>query len=142
MGRVLAAFDDHRVARRRCGRSRGRRHLQKPGGRPCLVQPARHSSQACLAPVCVSIRKRSKVMLIDGLQCGHFTRETFAELRRADVGAVTVTCGFWEGTVESLDSIARWRDLVAANKDLVSIATTAKEVEAIAGAGRTAIILG
>ena len=38
-------------------------------------------------------------MLIDGLQCGHFTRETFSELRKADVGAVTVTCVFWEGTV-------------------------------------------
>ncbi|HEY4891974.1 MAG TPA: membrane dipeptidase, partial [Reyranella sp.] len=81
-------------------------------------------------------------MLIDGLQCGHFTRETFAELRRADVGAVTVTCGFWEGTVESLDSIARWRDLVNANKDLVAIATTAAEIEAIAAGGRTAILLG
>jgi len=67
-------------------------------------------------------------MLIDGLQCGHFTREIFAELRKADVGAVTVTCGFWEGTVESLDSIARWRDLVAANKDLVAIATTVDEI--------------
>ena len=81
-------------------------------------------------------------MLIDGLQCGHFTRETFAELRKADVGAVTVTCGFWEGTVESLNSIARWRDLVAANKDLVAIATTVDEIEAIAASGRTAILLG
>lgn len=81
-------------------------------------------------------------MLIDGLQCGHFTRETFSELRKADVGAVTVTCGFWEGTVESLDSIARWRDLVNANKDLVAIATSVKEIEAIASSGRTAIILG
>jgi membrane dipeptidase len=81
-------------------------------------------------------------MLIDGLQCGHFTRETFSELRKADVGAVTVTCGFWEGTVESLDSIARWRDLVNANKDLVVIATSVKEIEAIAASGRTAILLG
>lgn len=81
-------------------------------------------------------------MLIDGLQCGHFTRETFEELRRADVGAVTVTCGFWEGTVESLDSIARWRDLVAANSDLVAIATTAAEIESLAAGGRTAILLG
>lgn len=81
-------------------------------------------------------------MLIDGLQCGHFTRETFHELRRADVGAVTVTCGFWEGTVESLDSIARWRDLVNANQDLVAIAKSVKEIEAIAASGRTAIILG
>ncbi|QCI68590.1 membrane dipeptidase [Phreatobacter stygius] len=81
-------------------------------------------------------------MLIDGLQCGHFTREVFAELRRADVGAVTVTCGFWEGTVESLDALARWRDLVAANSDLVAIATTAEEIVATAAAGRTAIVLG
>jgi membrane dipeptidase len=81
-------------------------------------------------------------MLIDGLQCGHFTRETFSELRKADVGAVTVTCGFWEGTVESLDAIARWRDLVSANKDLVAIATSAKEIESIHASGRTAILLG
>ena len=81
-------------------------------------------------------------MLIDGLQCGHFTREIFQDLRKADVGAVTVTCGFWEGTVESLDSIARWRDLVNANADLVAITRTAAEIEAIAASGRTAILLG
>ncbi len=81
-------------------------------------------------------------MLIDGLQCGHFTRDTFSQLRQADVGAVTVTCGFWEGTVESLDSIARWRDLVNANKDLVAIATTVIEIETIVASGRTAILLG
>src|SRR5258707_9391770 len=81
-------------------------------------------------------------MLIDGLQCGHFTRETFAALRQAEVGAVTVTCGFWEGTVESLDSIARWRDLVNANNDLVAIAMNAAEIETIAAGGRTAIVLG
>lgn len=81
-------------------------------------------------------------MLIDGLQCGHFTRDVFTELRQANVAAVTVTCGFWEGTVESLDSLARWRDLVAANSDLVAIAATAADIEAAAAAGRTAIVLG
>jgi microsomal dipeptidase-like Zn-dependent dipeptidase len=81
-------------------------------------------------------------MLIDGLQCGHFTREVFEELRRADVVAVTVTCGFWEGTVESLDSLARWRDLAAANADLVAIARTASEIIAAQTTGRTALLLG
>lgn len=81
-------------------------------------------------------------MLIDGLQCGHFTREVFQELRRANVSCVTVTCGFWEGTVESLDSIARWRDLVTANTDLVSIATSADDIAAAAAAGQTALLLG
>jgi membrane dipeptidase len=81
-------------------------------------------------------------MLIDGLQCGHFNRDVFAELRRADLSAVTVTCGFWEGTVESLDSLARWRDLVAANSDLVRIARTADEIRAAQRDGLTAIVLG
>jgi len=81
-------------------------------------------------------------MLIDGLQCGYFTREVFQELRRADVSCVTVTCGFWEGAVESLDSLARWRDLVAANADLVDIATTADQIRKIAASGRTALIMG
>ena len=81
-------------------------------------------------------------MLIDGLQCGHFTREVFQELRRGDVSCVTVTCGFWEGAVDSLDSIARWRDLASANSDLVSIATTVDDIKAIAKSGRIALLLG
>ena len=81
-------------------------------------------------------------MIIDGLQCGHFTREVFQELRKADVGCVTVTCGFWEGTVESLDSLARWRDLAAVNSDLVSIATNDDEIRTTAKSGRTALLLG
>jgi microsomal dipeptidase-like Zn-dependent dipeptidase len=81
-------------------------------------------------------------MLIDGLQCGHFTREVFEELKQADVGCVTVTCGFWEGTVESLDKLAHWRDLVAANADLVGIALTAQDVIDIHASGRTALVMG
>lgn len=81
-------------------------------------------------------------MLIDGLQCGHFDREAFDALRRGNVGAVTVTCGFWEDTTESLDSIGRWRDLCAANADIVEIARSAADVRRIADAGRMAIILG
>ncbi len=81
-------------------------------------------------------------MIIDGLQCGHFDRASFESLKAAEVGGVVVTCGFWEGAVESLDSIARWRDLVRSNADIAQIATTAEAVEGIAGSGRVAVILG
>jgi membrane dipeptidase len=81
-------------------------------------------------------------MLIDGLQCGHFTREVFQELRQADVAAVTVTCGFWEGTVESLDNLARWRDLVRENADLVTIAHTVQDIVDAHASGRTALVMG
>src|SRR5258705_4035167 len=81
-------------------------------------------------------------MLIDGLQCGHFTREVFEEMRRADVAGVTVTCGFWEGSVESLDSLARWRDLATDNVDLVAIARNARDILDAQRSGRTALLLG
>lgn len=81
-------------------------------------------------------------MIIDGLQCGHFDRDSFTSLQKAGVGGVVVTCGFWEGTVESLDSLGAWRDLVRENADVATIATTPEEVTAAADAGKVGVILG
>lgn len=81
-------------------------------------------------------------MIIDGLQCGHFDRAAFQSLQTANVGGVVVTCGFWEGAVESLDSLGRWRDLVRENADVAEIATTAQAVERIGREGKVAVILG
>jgi microsomal dipeptidase-like Zn-dependent dipeptidase len=81
-------------------------------------------------------------MIIDGLQCGHFNRPVFEALRRGGIGAVTVTCGFWEDPMESFDSIGKWRDLIAENADLVGVARNVEDIEALASEGRLAIILG
>jgi len=81
-------------------------------------------------------------MIIDGLQCGHFNRESFEELRAAGIGCVTNTCGFWEGTLESLDALADWRDLIRRNDDLVAQATSSAEIGKIVDSGRTAILMG
>ncbi|GKX35387.1 MAG: dipeptidase [Rhizobiaceae bacterium MnEN-MB40S] len=81
-------------------------------------------------------------MMIDGLQCGHFDRAAFESLRKGGVAGVVVTCGFWEGAVESLDSLARWRDLLRDNADIAGIATTPADIVRFAGEGRLAIILG
>ncbi len=81
-------------------------------------------------------------MIIDGLQCGHFDRQAFSSLKTAGVGGVVVTCGFWEGAVESLDSLGNWRDLVCENADIASIATTPEEITAAADQGKVGVILG
>ena len=81
-------------------------------------------------------------MLIDALQCGHFDAAVFAQLRRGNLSAVTVTCGFWEDPMESFDSLGKWRDLIAANADTVALARNPTEIEAVAASDRTAIILG
>jgi membrane dipeptidase len=81
-------------------------------------------------------------MIIDALQCSHFDREIFERLRAGGVTCVTATLGFWEDTLESLDAIGRYRDLVRANDDLVVIATSADDIREAAASDRTAIVLG
>lgn len=81
-------------------------------------------------------------MLIDGLQCGFFTREIFAELLRGGFTCVTPTFGFWEGTTESLDSIARWRDLIRDCADLVVLAGSVADIRAAHESKRLAILPG
>ncbi len=81
-------------------------------------------------------------MLIDGLQCGFFDREVFEDLKAGGFTCVTPTLGFWEGTIESLDSLGKWRDLIAANADIVTIARTTADIEAAGAAGKVAFLLG
>ncbi|ARP94129.1 dipeptidase [Bordetella genomosp. 13] len=81
-------------------------------------------------------------MIIDGLQCGYFDRDVFERLKQGNVHCVTPTLGFWEGTVPSLESIVRWRDLARENADLVGIATSAAQIESLAAQGKVAIVLG
>ena len=81
-------------------------------------------------------------MLIDGLQCGHFNRSSLEELKAAGVSCVTVTCGFWEGAIESLDSIAKWRDLVRANSDIATIIKRTADIEAAHRDGKVGVLLG
>jgi membrane dipeptidase len=81
-------------------------------------------------------------MLIDALQCGHFDRGVLEELRKADVGCVTSTLGFWEGAIEAMDKVAWWRDLARDNADLMSIACTANDIKTANTNGRIAVVLG
>lgn len=81
-------------------------------------------------------------MLIDGLQCGDFDREAFTSLRKGGLSCVTVTCGFWEDAVETMEIIAKWRDLVRANSDVVRLARTVDDIVEAEREGKLAIILG
>ncbi|SNY48568.1 Zn-dependent dipeptidase, dipeptidase homolog [Pseudooceanicola antarcticus] len=80
--------------------------------------------------------------IIDGLQCGHFDRDSFVNLKAAGVHGVVVTCGFWEGTLESLDSLGRWRDLIRENSDVAAFGYTPEDIENAAAEGKVAAILG
>ena len=79
---------------------------------------------------------------VDGLQSGRFDRDALVALRAGGVACATVTCGIWEDAAESLDALARWRDLVAAHAELAGIARNAAEIEALRAQGRVALLLG
>lgn len=82
------------------------------------------------------------MLFVDGLNCSRFDREIFEELRDGAMSCVTTCLGFWEDTMESLDALGRFRDVVKANSDLVAIARTGAEVEAIGASGRCALLIG
>lgn len=81
-------------------------------------------------------------MLIDGLQCGHFNRGVFEELRVGGVSCVTITGGFWQGCIESMDAIAAWRDLLRDNEDLVLPVFQAEDIDRAREQDKTGIVLG
>ncbi|WP_341911310.1 dipeptidase [Ferrovibrio terrae] len=85
---------------------------------------------------------RNDAMIFDGLQCGHFDRAVFESLLKGTVRCVTVTLGFWENAVESMDSIARWREMARANADIVSIAQNAADIDRAVAEGKLALLLG
>ncbi len=82
------------------------------------------------------------MLFIDGLNCSKFDRAVFEELRDGGMSCITTCLGFWEDTTESLDALGRFRDVVRANADLVAIARTAAEIEAIVASGRCALLVG
>ncbi|MGD6747762.1 dipeptidase [Streptomyces sp. BH106] len=85
---------------------------------------------------------RDTPLVIDGLQCGPYDRDVFLQLRAGGVTCATATVAFWEDAVETMDALAAWNDLLAANADLVVPARTAADIERAKEQGRTAILLG
>ena len=81
-------------------------------------------------------------MLIDGLQCGHFDRAAFEGLHRGGVRCVTITAGFWESAVETMDLLVKWRELARANADIVRIAHSAADIRAAAAEDKLALVIG
>lgn len=81
-------------------------------------------------------------MLIDALQCGTFDRDVFQRLVTGGFTCVTPTLGFWEGTTESLDSLAHWRDMERENADLIRIVRRAADIETCKAEGKLGVLLG
>ena len=86
--------------------------------------------------------KTSDTIYVDGMESGSFTSETLHSIRAGQVDCITVTCGFWDDALESMDSIAGWRELIEANREVAGIARNAEDIRRLRAENRTAVLLG
>jgi len=81
-------------------------------------------------------------MLVDGLQCGRYDRDILVEMRDAGLTAVTITASFWESSLETMDVLARWNDLLRDHADVAMLVRTGDDVLTARDSGRVGIVLG
>jgi microsomal dipeptidase-like Zn-dependent dipeptidase len=81
-------------------------------------------------------------LLIDAMQYSRPERARFEEWRQGGLGCVHVTISIWESARETLANLAEWNRLLRSNSDLIALAASAEDIEAIASSGRTAVLFG
>jgi microsomal dipeptidase-like Zn-dependent dipeptidase len=84
----------------------------------------------------------NRLLVIDAMQYNKPERARFEEWRKGGIGCVHVTLAIWENARETLSAIGEWNRLLEDNDDLIALATTADDIERIAGSGRTAVVYG
>ncbi len=85
---------------------------------------------------------KDRMIIIDALEFGVWTRERFEQWRTAGIGCVHITLAIWENARDTLSVIGEWNRLFDDHGDLIALATTAEEIEQISASGRTAIVYG
>ncbi|TFY98625.1 dipeptidase [Ramlibacter rhizophilus] len=80
--------------------------------------------------------------IVDGLSMPTPERRWFEQYRGAPLAAVNITISVWENASETMALLGKWRQVLAANQDLVAQATSVEDIEAIRQSGRTALVFG
>lgn len=81
-------------------------------------------------------------MIIDGLICSRISEQLVDETREGGIDCVTVTCGFWEDSIESMDSIVRWTEFIRSNSAKLALVTSVAALENAVKENKLGIILG
>lgn len=81
-------------------------------------------------------------LVIDALQFNKPERARFEEWRAGSLGCVHVTVAIWESARETLSKLGEWNRLFEANADLIALARSGEDIEAISASGRTAVVFG
>ena len=81
-------------------------------------------------------------LIVDGLVISKWSREIFLDMRKGGLTAANCTCSVWEGIRESMDNVAAWKRMFAANDNLILQVSSSDDIRRAKQTGKTGIILG
>ena len=84
----------------------------------------------------------SKMMMIDGLQYSHWSREVFEQMREGGLSAVHVTIAYHELSRETLQNIGQWNRMFEMHNDLIMPVHTAADIQSAHAQNKVGIIFG
>jgi membrane dipeptidase len=87
-------------------------------------------------------RVHADAVVVDGLQINNWSREVLEELRTGGVTGVNATAAVWEGTDQTLRTVAEWYQFARRHEDLMVLAETADDIRKAKEEGRVAVVLG
>lgn len=86
--------------------------------------------------------KQKQPIIIDALNCSHWDRELFEELRAGGVTCINITCAVWETARETLNHLTKWYGFFREHSDLIMHVQSGTDIEQAHAVGKTGIVLG
>ena len=68
-------------------------------------------------------------IVIDALNCSHWDRELFEELRAGGVTCINITCAVWETARETLNQLTKWYGFFREHSDLIMQVQSGADIE-------------
>jgi membrane dipeptidase len=84
----------------------------------------------------------ARSIVVDGLIISNFDRAVFEDMRKGGLTAANCTCCVWEGFVDSMRNVMRWKQWLRDNADLLTQVYTTADITRAKAEGKTGIILG
>jgi membrane dipeptidase len=81
-------------------------------------------------------------IVIDGLNISRWGLDTFRAMRQGGLTAVNCTCCVWEGFVETMEAVARWKQWFREYPDLLTQVLSTADIRRAKEEGRVGVILG
>jgi membrane dipeptidase len=86
--------------------------------------------------------RQKTIPIIDCLQSSKWERAHFEQWREGGLSCVHITLSIWENARETLSVIGQWNRLFEQNADLVALARSVEDIDAINQAGKVAVVYG